>query len=55
MHEKVLVALDYSPVAERVLSAAKDQATLSNADVWVLHLREREVINLADRPMLVVR
>jgi hypothetical protein len=44
-----------SPVTERVPSAAKDQATLSNAEVWVLHLREREVIHLADRPVLVGR
>jgi nucleotide-binding universal stress UspA family protein len=44
MYEKVLVALDYSPVTERLLEAAKDLATLSKAEVWVLHLREREII-----------
>jgi nucleotide-binding universal stress UspA family protein len=44
MYEKVLVALDCSAVTERLLGAAKDLATLSKAEVWVLHLREREII-----------
>jgi nucleotide-binding universal stress UspA family protein len=29
---------------ERVLAAARDLALLSNGEVWVLHLREREVV-----------
>lgn len=36
---------DESPwigVSERVLAAAKDLASLSKAEVWVLHLREHE-------------
>ncbi len=44
MYERLLVAIDQSEVADRVLAAAKDLATLSNAKVWVLHLREREII-----------
>jgi nucleotide-binding universal stress UspA family protein len=44
MYEKLLVAVDHSKVTERVLSAAKDLATLSSGEVWVLHLREREVL-----------
>jgi nucleotide-binding universal stress UspA family protein len=44
MYERVLVAIDHSEVAERVLAAARDLALLSKGEVWVLHLREREVI-----------
>jgi nucleotide-binding universal stress UspA family protein len=44
MYEKVLVAVDHSEVSERVLAAARDLALLSKGQVWVLHLREREVI-----------
>lgn len=44
MYDKILVALDHSDASERVLAAAKDLATLSNGEVWVLHLQEREVI-----------
>ena len=42
MYEKLLVAVDHSRVTERVLGAAKDLAALSDGEVWVLHLRERE-------------
>lgn len=42
MYEKILVALDDSAVSDRVLAAAKDLASLSKAEVWVLHLREHE-------------
>jgi len=42
MYEKLLVAVDDSEVTERVLGAARDLATLSQGEVWVLHLRERE-------------
>jgi nucleotide-binding universal stress UspA family protein len=44
MYDKILVALDHSDVSDRALAAAKDLATLSKGEVWVLHLREREVI-----------
>jgi nucleotide-binding universal stress UspA family protein len=44
MYEKLLVAVDHSNATERVLSAARDLASLSNGEVWVLHLREREVM-----------
>jgi nucleotide-binding universal stress UspA family protein len=44
MYERILVALDHSAVTDRVVAAAKDLASLSKAKVWVLHLREREVI-----------
>jgi nucleotide-binding universal stress UspA family protein len=44
MYEKILVAIDHSEVTERVLAAARELALLSKGEVWVLHLREREVI-----------
>jgi nucleotide-binding universal stress UspA family protein len=44
MYEKLLVAVDHSHATEHVLSAARDLASLSNGEVWVLHLREREVM-----------
>jgi nucleotide-binding universal stress UspA family protein len=44
MYERVLVAVDHSEVAQRALTAARDLALLSKGEVWVLHLREREVI-----------
>jgi nucleotide-binding universal stress UspA family protein len=47
MYEKLLVAVDHSKATERVLSAARDLALLSGGEVWVLHLREREVISRA--------
>jgi nucleotide-binding universal stress UspA family protein len=47
MYDKLLVAVDHSHVTERVLSAARDLATLSQGEVWVLHLREREVMSRA--------
>jgi nucleotide-binding universal stress UspA family protein len=51
MYERVLVAVDESEVAQRALTAAKDLALLSKGEVWVLHLREREVIaQLGDVP-----
>jgi nucleotide-binding universal stress UspA family protein len=42
MYEKILVAVDQSDVATRVLNAALELASLSQGEVWVLHLRERE-------------
>jgi nucleotide-binding universal stress UspA family protein len=44
MYARVLAAVDHSEVSERVLAAARDLAQLSKGEVWVLHLREREVI-----------
>src|SRR5215472_5537890 len=44
MYEKLLVAVDHSDITERVLAAARDLALLSSGEVWVLHLREREVM-----------
>jgi nucleotide-binding universal stress UspA family protein len=44
MYERVLVPIDHSEVSERALAAARDLASLSNGEVWVLHLREREVM-----------
>jgi nucleotide-binding universal stress UspA family protein len=44
MYKSLLVAVDHSEITERVLVAARDLATLSHGEVWVLHLREREVL-----------
>jgi nucleotide-binding universal stress UspA family protein len=44
MYERLLVAIDHSQATERVLDAARNLASLSQAEVWVLHLREREVL-----------
>jgi nucleotide-binding universal stress UspA family protein len=44
MYEKLLVAVDHSHATEHVLNAARDLALLSKGEVWVLHLREREVM-----------
>ena len=44
MYEKLLVAVDHSHVTEHVLNAARDLASLSRGEVWILHLREREVM-----------
>jgi nucleotide-binding universal stress UspA family protein len=47
MYEKLLVAVDHSKATERVLGAARELASLSHGEVWVLHLREREVVTRA--------
>jgi nucleotide-binding universal stress UspA family protein len=44
MYEKILVAIDHSVASDRALAAAKELAGLSKGEVWVVHLREREVI-----------
>jgi nucleotide-binding universal stress UspA family protein len=44
MYERVLVAIDHSEISKRALAAARDLASLSDGEVWVLHLREREMI-----------
>jgi len=44
MYERLLVAVDHSKTTERVLAAARELASLSKGEVWVLHLREREAM-----------
>ena len=43
MYDKILVAVDQSPVSDRAVLAARDLAQLSKGEVWVLHLREFEL------------
>ena len=43
MYDKILVAVDHSAASDRALLAARDLALLSHGEVWVLHLREREI------------
>jgi nucleotide-binding universal stress UspA family protein len=51
MYERILVAVDKSAHSDHALAAARDLATLSKGEVWVLHLREREVYaQLGDVP-----
>jgi nucleotide-binding universal stress UspA family protein len=47
MYDKILMAVDNSDVAERVINAARELASLSNGEVWVLHLREMETMSRA--------
>jgi nucleotide-binding universal stress UspA family protein len=42
MYERILAAVDESQIAERVLAAAKELATLSNGEVYILHVWEAE-------------
>ena len=42
MYDKILVAVDQSPVSDRAVLAARDLGVLSKGEVWVLHLREFE-------------
>ena len=44
MYKSLLVAVDHSAITERVLDATRELASLANGEVWVLHLREREVL-----------
>lgn len=37
------MAVDHSEISDRAVLAARDLAVLSKGEVWVLHLREREV------------
>jgi nucleotide-binding universal stress UspA family protein len=43
MYERILVAVDHSELSDRAVLAARDLATLSDGEVWVLHLRERDI------------
>jgi nucleotide-binding universal stress UspA family protein len=47
MYDRILVAVDYSEMSERALRAARDLALLSGGEVWVLHLREHEILGRA--------
>ncbi len=56
MYDKILVAVDHSEISDRALDAARDLALLSKGEVWVLHMREREVavktgVSLSDESM----
>jgi nucleotide-binding universal stress UspA family protein len=44
MYDKILVAVDHSEISDRAVLAARDLALLSKGEVWVLHLREREIV-----------
>jgi len=43
MYDKILLAVDHSPVSDRAVLAARDLAQLSSGEVWVLHVREFEL------------
>ena len=43
MYDRILVAVDHSEWSDRAVRAARDLAVLSGGEVWVLHLREREM------------
>jgi nucleotide-binding universal stress UspA family protein len=43
VYDKILVAVDHSKMSDRAVVAARDLALLSKGEVWVLHLREREL------------
>jgi len=51
MYDKILVAVDHSEISDRAVLAARDLALLSKGEIWVLHLREREV---ATRTAMVI-
>jgi nucleotide-binding universal stress UspA family protein len=52
MYDRLLVAVDHSETAGRVVNAAREMAALSNGEVWVLHVREKEVVPRAGFLML---
>lgn len=45
MYERLLVAVDHSDVSARVLDAARELATLSAGEAWIVHVRERESVS----------
>jgi|SRR3984957_20386063 nucleotide-binding universal stress UspA family protein len=47
MYKRLLAAVDQSPFADRVLTATRELAQLADAEVWVVHVRERDVIGRA--------
>ena len=42
MYEKILAAVDESEIADRVLAATRELASLCGGEVWVIHVQERE-------------
>jgi nucleotide-binding universal stress UspA family protein len=50
MFDRLLVAVDHSPHRERVLALAKDLAVLSGGEVFLIHVREREVMGRGGFP-----
>ena len=44
MYDRLLMAVDRSDVTERVVNAAREMASLSKGEVWVLHVQEKEVM-----------
>ena len=42
MYDRILLAVDRSEMSKRAVAAARDLARLSDGEVRVLHLRERE-------------
>jgi nucleotide-binding universal stress UspA family protein len=47
MYTRLLAAVDHSPVSERVVAAASELAQLAHGEVWVVHVRERDVMGRA--------
>jgi len=45
MYERLLVAIDHSETSKRVLDATEELARKTGAEVFVLHLRERESLS----------
>lgn len=44
MYDRLLLAVDDSDAAERVIDEARGLASLSDGEVWVLHVREKEIM-----------
>src|SRR5438552_14797117 len=44
MYDRILMAVDHSDVTGRVINAAREMASLSDGEVWVLHVQEKEVM-----------
>jgi nucleotide-binding universal stress UspA family protein len=44
MYDRLLVAVDQSDAADKVVEAAQAMASLSQGEVWVLHLQEKEFV-----------
>ena len=44
MYHRLLLAVDNSDAAGPVIDAARELASLSDGEVWVLHVREKEVM-----------
>jgi nucleotide-binding universal stress UspA family protein len=44
MYDRLLLAVDNSAAAERAIGAARDIASLADGEVWVVHVREKEIM-----------